>query len=127
MSGVEDGQRVEIAGIVRTVGEEHGLLSLEIASGGYRLHVFAPRPPGLGLGTLIGATIRVRGTAAASFNAQLRQMITVKVFAPLPDDLIVEECEPADPFTRPLIPLASIAQYRQDNAPGTRVHVRATV
>ena len=127
MSGIEDGQRVEITGIVRSVGIEHSLLSVDMVSGGCRLRVYAKRVPGMFLEQLIGAEIRVRGTAAASFNAKLRQLITMKVFAPLPGDFIVEKSEVTDPFNEPTLPLNSIAQYRKEHSPGKRVHVRGIV
>jgi signal transduction histidine kinase len=127
MSGVEDGQRVEVTGVVRTAEVENSLLSVDLVSAGYRFHVFAQLPPGLELSKLIGARVRVRGTAAAHFNAQLRQLITVKVFAPQLEDFVVEEREPVDPFSEPVLPLGRIAQYRKDHTPGKRVHVKGVV
>jgi signal transduction histidine kinase len=127
LSGIEDGQRIEIVGLVRSAAEEHSMLSADLLSGGCRFHVFAKLPPNVELQKLIGARVRVRGTAAPSFNAQLRRLTTVKVFAPLLEDFIVEETEPLDPFNKPLRPLGSIAQYQRDNAPGQRVRVKGVV
>ena len=127
MAGVEDSQRIEITGIVRRAGEEHSLLSVDMVSGGFRLHVFARLLPGVPFESLVGAKVRIRGSAAASFNAQLRQLITVKIFAPLPEDFLVEQNDRPDPFAEPALPLSSIAQYRKDNAPDKRVHVQGTV
>jgi signal transduction histidine kinase len=127
MSGVEDSQRIEISGIIRRADGEHSLLSVDIVSGSFRLHVFARPEPGVPLESLIGARVRIRGTAAASFNAQLRQLITVKIFAPLAEDFGVEQGDRADPFGELALPLGSIAQYRKDNAPDKRVHVTGVV
>lgn len=127
MSGIEDGQRIEITGTVRTVGDEHSLLSLDLVSGGYRFHAFAKRNPDFAPEKLIGAQVRVRGTAAPSFNAQLRQLITVKVFAPLLEDFRVEQAESINPFNEPALPLAGIAQYRRGNRPQQRVRVKGIV
>jgi signal transduction histidine kinase len=127
VSGVEDGQRIEATGTVRSIREEHGLLSLELVSGGYRFYAFAQPIPGLELHSLIGARVRVRGTAAPSFNPRLRQLTTVKVFAPRIDDFIVEQKELTDPFSQPALPVGTIAQYRKDSAPGTRVRVKGVV
>jgi hypothetical protein len=41
-TGVEDGQRVEISGVVRRVSVEATRLNIELAVGGYRLQVRAP-------------------------------------------------------------------------------------
>jgi signal transduction histidine kinase len=134
MSGAEDGQRIEISGIVRAVtitdasaNLDQGLLSIEIVSGGYRLHAYSEIPPEMDPQTFVGARVRVKGTAAASFNATLRRFITTKIFVPLRTDFIVEESEPNNPFDEPVLPLNRIAQYRKDNAPGKRVHVKAMV
>lgn len=128
MSGSEDGQRIEISGTVRAVQVENALLSLDLMSGGFRLRIFAPIPPGLDdLQTLVGDKVRVRGTAAVSFNAQLRQMTMMKIFAPLLEDFIVEESESSDPFSEPVVSLRSIGQYQMDRIPGRRVHVRGVV
>jgi signal transduction histidine kinase len=128
MAGVEDGQRVEITGTVRTAVIEHDLLSIDLVSSGYRFHVFARKPKSEdGLDKMIGASARVRGTAAASFNAQLRQLITAKIFAPLADDFVIEAPESVAPEQRPVLTLSGVAQYRQNDAPGTRARVRGTL
>lgn len=127
MSGVEDGQRVEVVGIVRSVTADKKRIDMELASGGYRLHIFCRTPTEIDPKNLIGARVRVRGTAAASWNETLRQMLSVVIFAPLPADFIVEETEAVNPFDKPVLPLNSIAQYRRDMSPGERVHVRGVV
>jgi len=127
MSGVEDGQRVEIVGIVRAVTPAKTNSDVVIASGGYRLHAFPKTPTHLDPMSLIGARVRVKGTVAASFNAALRHMISVVMFVPSHGDFIVEEIEPVDPFDEVVLPLNSIAQYQRDLVPGKRAHVRGTV
>ena len=127
VSGVEDGQRVEVTGVVRTAREEHSLLSLDLVAGGYRFHVFAQPRDGLEVQSLIGARVRVRGTAAPSFNAQLRQLINVKIFVPLAEDFAIEQLETSHPFDAATLPLTAIAQYRNDIIPGSRVHVKGVL
>ncbi|HSU52453.1 MAG TPA: histidine kinase [Candidatus Dormibacteraeota bacterium] len=127
MSGIEDGQRVEIAGIVRAVTPGKTNTDLEIASGGYRLHAFPKTPTDLDPLTLVGARVRVRGTVAASFNATLRHLLSVVLFVPLRSDLVIEQMETRDPFQEPLSPLTGIAQYRRDMLPGTRMHVKGVL
>jgi signal transduction histidine kinase len=127
ISGIEDGQRIEIVGVVRSATEAHSLLSADLLSGGCRFHVFAKLPPNLELRRLIGARVRVRGTAAPSFNAHLRRLTTVKVFAPRLEDFIIERIEPLDPFSEPVRPLGSIAQYDPATSPEQRVHIKGVV
>src|SRR5262245_38442682 len=75
----------------------------------------------------VGARVRVRGTAAASFNATLRRLITSKIFVPLRTDVVVEQSEEINPFDEPIVSLDTIAQYQRDILPGKRIHVKGTV
>ncbi|HYD82520.1 MAG TPA: hypothetical protein VEA63_00680, partial [Opitutus sp.] len=126
-SGVEDGQRVEIAGIVRTARPSSGRLDLELAVGGYRLQIRAPALPDRTPDSLVGAHVRVRGTAATHYNAALRHLTAVAVYVPQPEDLTVLESEAVNPFNQPALPLNTVAQYRRGSGSGQRVHVRGTV
>jgi len=127
MSGAEDGQRVEVVGIVRAVMPAGETWDVDLAVGGYRMHVFPQPLAGIEPADLVGTRVRVRGTVAASFNATLRHLITVAMFVPLPGDFVIEERENLNPFAQEIMPLNSIAQYRRDRLPGKRVHVRGTV
>ena len=98
MAGVEDSQRVEIVGTVRTVRVEKIAAVFEIVSGGYRLSVYTPQESNAQHENLIGATVRVRGTAATFFNGQLRHLITAAMYVPFASDFIVEKAEGGDPF-----------------------------
>lgn len=128
MSGLEDGQRVRIGGIVRSVAVLSTALDIEVASGGNRIHVFRHRTTNdLDPQKLVGARVHVSGTVAASFNAALRHLMYVVMFAPQAEDFVVEQLEGSDPFSRPVIPLSGIAEYRRDIIPGQRVHVKGVV
>jgi signal transduction histidine kinase len=127
MSGIEDGQRVEVVGVVRSVTPGKLNTDIELASGGYRLHIFPKTPTDIDPLSLIGARVRVKGTAAASFNAALRHMLSVALFVPLRSDFIVVETERLNPFEEALVPLTGIAQYHRDSTPGKRVHVKGAV
>ncbi len=126
-SGVEDGQRIEIAGVVRVVRHESARLDLDLAVGGYRLQVRAPALPLVPPESLIGARIRVRGTAATHYNAALRHLTAVAVYVPRAEDIAVLALETVDPFDRPALPLNTVAQYRHGSGSGERVHVRGSV
>ena len=129
MAGIEDGQRVELVGVVREAVQEGTRIHLTIANGGYRLRAYLPEKPNLDvqLQALVGSRVRMRGTAAATFNAQLRHLISMIVYVPTSDDFTVEQFERADPFNEPLLSLENIAQYRWNTAVDQRVHVKGTV
>ena len=129
MSGAEDSQRVEVSGIVRTaqMSLTESNLDLAIASGGYRFHAFPKLPPGMDPQRLVGARVRLRGTAGAFFNQVQRRLTSVKLFMPLPEDFVVEATESIDPFTQPLLAINNIAQYREDKQPAQRIHVKGRI
>ncbi|HWD94179.1 MAG TPA: histidine kinase [Verrucomicrobiae bacterium] len=127
MSGLEDGQRVEIDGIVRAVTPSDANLDLEVVSGGNRIRIYPKRPPGIDPQSLVGARVRARGTLAASFNAALRHLVSVVLFVPTTNDFIIEQMEATNPFDKPIIPLSGTAEYRRDIKPGRRVHVKGIV
>ena len=127
MSGTEDGQRIEISGVLRDARLSGDLLGVEIVSGGYRFHAYLPIPAETNLQSLAGAKVLARGTAATAYNAPLRHIVTVTLYIPQVEDFIVEQPAPSDPYKEPLTPLNAIAQYRKDRMPGSQVHVKGVV
>jgi signal transduction histidine kinase len=127
MSGAEDGQRVEVSAVVRSAVAGTTRLLVELASGRYRFRAFPPLDPSIDANTLVGATVRLRGAAAASFNAPLRHILTVVVFIPQASDFTVEQLPAPGVFEEPVTPLDGIAQYRRENTPGARIRVRGVV
>jgi signal transduction histidine kinase len=127
MSGAEDSQRVEISGVVRATQVLDGQVIVEIVSSGYRLHAYTPIAPDTDLQSLVGTKVRLRATAATSYNAQLRHFLTVTLYVPKLEDFIVEQAAPAGLFEAPLTPLNAIAQYRRGNPPSSQVHVKGVV
>jgi signal transduction histidine kinase len=127
MAGVEDGLRVEITGVIRTARIEASRLTLDLAVGGFRLQVNAPVPSDTRPESLIGARMRVRGTAATHYNAAVRHLTSVAVYVPRLDDLTIVEPEGADPFSHPVIPVNNVAQYHYGRKPDQRVHVHGVV
>jgi signal transduction histidine kinase len=130
MSGAEDSQRVEVSGIVRLaqISETESNLDLSIASGGYRFHAFPKMPLGMDPQRLVGARVRLRGTSGAFFNQEQRRLTALKLFmTSLTEDFVVEAPDSVDPFTEPLLALNNIAQYRKDNRPGQRIHVKGRI
>jgi hypothetical protein len=111
MAGVEDCQRVEISGVVRSVGvTATRKLEVDISLGGYRVRVFPKLPPQVDPQSLIAAKVRVRGTVTMSFNAGIRQLTAVNLFVPTAEDFIVEQAETHPPFAQPAVAIRDIAR-----------------
>lgn len=127
ISGTEDGQRIEIGGVMRSAQINGPSLDVEIVSGGYRLHAFLPVPSRLNLQTLVGAKVLLKGTAATAYNAPLRHITAVTLYVPQASDFTIRQPAPANPFGEPITPLNAIAQYPRDRQYGGQVHVKGVV
>jgi signal transduction histidine kinase len=130
MSGAEHGRRVELLAVVRSARPSQIVQSrqtVELASGGYHFRAFIPLSSVTGPNSLIGATVRVRGTAAASFSQALRHILTLELFGPLESDFNVEELPAAAISEEPITPLNDFAQYHQNGSPEARIRVKGVV
>lgn len=127
MSGVEDSQRIEVSGTLRTVRVDEFAIVFYLVSGGYRLQAILPLAAVKDPESLVGAKVRLRGTAAAAFKPELRQVQRMNLFVPLADDLIIVEKDPNDPFLKDPRPISKLAQYDPRYVPGQRIMVRGTV
>ncbi len=127
-SGVEDGQRVEFAGIVRTVRRGGNRLRLDLASEGHRFTAEVDHPGELTPEKLLAARIRFPAVVAASqFKANSRQLVGITLFATSGEEVSIEQPEAVDPFTTRLLPLSEIGEFRRESDPSQRLHVRGTV
>ncbi len=126
-TGSEDGRRIEISGVVRRAVIENGRLAMDLSVIGHRLQVRAPLSPMNNPDTLIGAVVRVRGTAASHYIGALRHLASVAVYVPRSEDLVVTEPERVAPFAEPVVSINSVAQYRPLRRAEQRVHVMGTV
>jgi signal transduction histidine kinase len=127
VSGIEDGLRVEISGVVRAATLDDSLLNVVLAVGGYRLQVRVRPPKDVTPESLLAARVRVRGTTATHYNAALRHLTSVAVYVTTPEDFIVLEPGVANPFVQEVVPLNNVAQYRRGSGSAKRVHVLGTV
>jgi len=127
MSGTEDGQRIQISGVLRSAQLNGGELEIVLVSGGYRFHSFSPIPAGVNLESLAGAKVLLKGTVATAYNAPLRHIVAVTLYIPQASDIVVEQSAPMDPYKEPLTPLNAIAQYRKNRRPDSEVHVKGVV
>jgi signal transduction histidine kinase len=127
LSGAEDGNRIEVSGVVRSVRMDGKQLALELAQGGYRFRARPRVSTNLDANSLVGATVRVRGTAAASFNSRLRQILGVNIFMPQESDFIIDHLPSMAISELPLASLRGILQYRRNESDELRIRVRGVV
>lgn len=127
-SGKEDSQFVEVAGIVRSVhlDETSQHHQIEIATGGGRLLIYARQLPVKRTEELLDSTVRVRGVCSTLFNRR-RQLLAFRLMVPRPEDLVIEQPAPQDPFSIAIRPIDSLLQFAPHETIGHRVKVAGTV
>jgi diguanylate cyclase (GGDEF)-like protein len=127
MSGFEDGQWVEVEGVVHkvVVDEYHSYLQLAMADGS--IQIVTVKEPGADYSGLVDARVRIRGNEGPLFDLSRRQMIGAHIHCPNLSAVEVLERPPEDPFKLPTIPVYTLLQW--DVAPllAHRVHVQGRV
>jgi signal transduction histidine kinase/CheY-like chemotaxis protein len=122
----EDGQWVEVEGVVRSVQVAHHNVYLMVALNDGNISVTSVAEKGADYGRLVDAKIRLRGNAGPLFNHQ-RQMTGVHILFPGMSQIRVEEPAPRDPFSAATVAVASLMRFTPNTAFRHRVHLRGTV
>lgn len=125
--GVHDGQRIQIEGTVRSAKTNENNLEAVLAIGGHRLDVRAPIESIDTTTSLIGSTVRIRGTTATHYNQSLRHLTGVAVYVVRPTDFEILAAEDQDPFELPVTKMNRVAQYRDGMGANRRIHVRGQI
>jgi len=126
MTGAKDGQWVEVEGLVHSVIESGGNVTLNLAVNDGMISATTVKEEGVGYSRLVDAKVLIRANAAP-FSSKNRQMIGVRLFFPTFAGMRIEEPAPPDAFSLPLRPVNQLLRFE----PGTvflhRVHLRGRV
>jgi signal transduction histidine kinase/CheY-like chemotaxis protein len=126
LTGAEDGQWVEVEGLVHAVRESGKSVSLSLAMSDGELTANTIQQAGTDYESLVDAKVRLRGNMAPLFNHQ-QQMTGVHFFFPSRAQVTVEESAPAHPFALPVSPISSLLRFNPDTASQHLVHIQGTV
>ena len=126
LTGAEDGQWVEIEGLVHSIAVSGGNVTLNVAMSDGAIGVTTVKETGRDYGALIDATVRIRGSSAPLFTKN-RQMTGSRLFFPNLTQVIILESAPADPFGLPVRPIDSLLQFTPNVTFLHRAHVRGRV
>ncbi len=129
LSGLEDSQFVETAGIVRSIGrDDEGHLAVELINARERIPAFVAAIDGQALpaGLGVDAVVRVRAVVGTRFNDD-RQMIGVQLFVPTAAEIIVDAPAEADPFALPIVSTARLLGFTSADRAGRMVRIRGVV
>lgn len=126
LSGAEDGQWVEVEGLVHRARLTAGNVILDIATLGGPVTAITRRETGVDYERLVDAVVRVHANAAPVFNRQ-RQMVGVHLYFPGLSQIKVMEPAPANPFEMPAVQIPDLLRFEPGLQFRHRVHVRGTV
>jgi len=119
-TGGDDSQWVEVEGIVRsfTLEAAGNVLVIDVSTAGGVIKVRIPDYHAPFPMELIDANVRFRGVCGAAFNRQ-KQLVSVHLFVPSIESLVVVDRALSDPFSMPTSPIGSLATFA---AKGVNVH-----
>jgi signal transduction histidine kinase/ActR/RegA family two-component response regulator len=126
LTGAEDGQWVEVEGVVRSMFDSAREVTFDLALSDGDIRTTVPKAPGVDYTSLVDAKVRIRANAAPLFNGR-RQMIGARLLCPGLSEIVIEEPAPLDPFAQPLRPVRGLLNFNPDNASVHRVHLRGLV
>ena len=126
LTGAEDGQWVEVEGIVRSIVSSDRDVTLELALSDGSIRTTMPKEPGGDYSHLVDAKVRVRANAAPLFNGR-RQMVGARLLCPGLSQMLIEQAAPLDPFAVPLEPVRNLMRFHPDEGNLHRVHLRGRV
>jgi diguanylate cyclase (GGDEF)-like protein len=126
LTGEEDGQWVEVEGVVRSIFEDDYNVVLQLAMRDGPLSVTLPRGPSHNYKGLVDSHVIIHGNAAPIFNGD-RQMIGVRLFTPDTSTIRVLEPAPASPFEVPLRSIGALSRFNSMSSLPHRVHLRGRV
>ena len=126
LTGVYDGQWVEVEGVVRGVSKSRTTIHLDVALSDGEITADTVREKGADYDSLVDAKISLRGATAPIFN-HLGQMTGAYLVFPDLSQVNVKEPAPAHPFTLPVTAVGDLLRYTPHPVSQHRVHLRGTV
>ena len=126
-SGVEDGQYVEVTGVVRATTNSWGHLLVDLATPGGR---FKARIPGLGdrapPDNMTDARVVLRGMCGSRFNTK-GQFLGAEIFVPSIERIEIQKPGSSAPFSMALESATNLMRFATSDSVGHRVRVQGTV
>jgi hypothetical protein len=126
LSGSQDGQWVEVQGIVHSVQFLAEHVTIEIAMVGGSITATGPRETNFDYDSLVDATVTVRGNAVPVFNGG-RQMVEARVLFPSLHTLKVVHPAPPNPYAIPAVPVSQLLWFSPGVGLRHRAHIKGTV
>lgn len=126
-SGNLDSHWVEMEGVVQRVSKANGRISLSLASRAGRFSATVLDFNTNGAPTeLVDSLVSLRGVCGSTVNSR-GQLSGISLHVPSLNELKIIEASPSDPFTRPSIPIATVATFNPNRLAGRRIKISGVV
>jgi diguanylate cyclase (GGDEF)-like protein len=126
LSGSQDGQWIEVEGIVRGVRREPRNVILDITTAEGPFAATGPLEAGVDYETFVDALVRIRGNAVPVFNGS-GQMVGARLLFPSTSVLKIVQQPPGDPYSGPAVPVVHLLQFSPGVVLRHRSHIRGMV
>jgi len=126
LSGAEDGQWVELEGVVRSVAYSDRNVTISLAMSEGMIRATTLRANGVDYDSLVDSKILIHGSAAPLFTKR-RQMVGARLFFPDLSTIVVEEKAEADAYALPIRSIGTLLRFSSKLDLQHRVRVRGRV
>ena len=126
LKGADDGQWIEVEGVVRSVAQSGHNVSIVFALSDGVVRGITPLVPGVDYARLVDSRVVVHANAAPVWTKN-RQMVGVRLLFPSLAQVRIEEPAPADPFSLPLRRINTLLRFEPGVRFVHRVRVRGQV
>ena len=126
MTGAEDGQWIEIEGIVHSVAEQDANVTLNLTTSDGTISATTVKKEGVSYSRLVDAKVLIHANVAPFFSTN-RQLMGVRLFFPSPEGIKIEEDSPPDAYALPLRPINHLLRFEAGATFLRRAHVRGRV
>jgi hypothetical protein len=126
LTGAEDGQWVEVEGVVHAVRESGKNISLNLALSDGTIIASTVKEVGVDYESLVDAKVRLSGNQGPRYNPR-GAMIGAYLHFPNRAQVMVMEPASARPFASPISSVSGLLRFNPKPASNHRVHIRGTV
>ncbi len=126
LTGEEDGQWVEVEGVVHSASVDEHDVSLQLSMRDGIISATLLREPGRDYSRLVDAKVRIHANAGPMFNGD-HQMIGARLLVPNLSAVTILEPGPKDPFDLPLQEIDTLRKFNPSKTLPRRVHLRGRV
>jgi two-component system, cell cycle sensor histidine kinase and response regulator CckA len=124
MTGVEEGNWIELRGFVRALTRTNGLVCFDLSTSGGEFQAWVPALQDFT--SLKNSVVRVWGVCITVANAR-HQLTGVQIWTPDAKFIQVEEPAPDDQFAATFRPLSSLRRFNVETALNRRIRTAGTV